>query len=207
MTSQPPRSYTRFAIAIVIAAVVIGAIIFALYLGIGGVNPGASTNHIDINSISVSGFSICPSNCIYPAPYVSGEILVNGSVPISSVMISVNGTYDGLALQNPTTTTIACSTAVGQTCSIELGATSYSSGTYTSITKYYATCSVPANSTSCSATYTGSVNTLTEFAELYKGSVPNGFIPVVQGDTYVFTFVATFQDGSTSTATVSVVAA
>ena len=164
-TEPPPRSYTRFVVAIVVAAVVIGAIIFAVYLGIGGVNHGGSTNHISVNSISVSGLSICPSNCIYPAPYVSGEILINGSVPISSVTVSVNGTYEGLALQNPSTTTIACSTAIGQICSIELGATEYSSGTYTSITKYYATCSVPANSTSCSATYTGSVNTLTEFIE------------------------------------------
>lgn len=158
------------------------------------------------NTISVSGLSLCPSNCIYPAPHVSAEILINGSVPISTVAVYVNNTYEGLALQNPSTTTIACSTAAGQTCSVQIGGSGYSSGTYTTITKYYATCSVPANSTSCSATNTGSVNTLTVFVDEYKGSVPSNFIPVVQGDTYVFTFVATFQDGSTATVTASTVA-
>ena len=34
----------------------------------------------------------------------------------------------------------------------------------------------------------------------------SSFIPAVQGDTYVFKFVATFSDGSTATATTSTVA-
>ena len=158
------------------------------------------------NTILVSGLSLCSSNCGYPAPYVSALITFNASVPVSTLKLYVNNTYDGLALQNPSQTTIACSTAAGQTCSVELGGSGYSSGTYTSFTTQYALCSVPANSTSCSATYTGDVNTLTKFADEYKGSVPNNFIPVVQGDTYVFTFVATFQDGSTATVTISTVA-
>jgi hypothetical protein len=158
------------------------------------------------NTISISGLSLCSSNCGYPAPYASALVAINASVPISTLEVYVNNTYDGLALQNPSTTTVACSTAAGQTCSVELGGSGYSNRTYTTITKYYATCSVPANSASCSATYTGSVNTLTEFADEYKGSVPSNLIPVVQGDTYVFTFVATFQDGSTATATASTIA-
>jgi hypothetical protein len=158
------------------------------------------------NTISVSGLSLCPSNCVYPAPYVSASVLINASVPISFLTVYVNNTYDGVAFENPSTTTIACTTGAGQTCSVELGGSGSSSGTSTTITKNYATCSVPANSTSCSATYTGSINTLTVFDYQYKGSVPSSFIPAVPGDTYVFKFVATFQDGSSATATASTVA-
>ena len=158
------------------------------------------------NTISVSGLSLCPSDCVYPAPYVSASVLINGSVPISSLTVYVNNTYDGVAFQNPSTTTIACTTGTGQTCSVELGGSGSSSGTSTTITKYYATCSVPANATSCSATYTGSVNPLTVFDYQYKGSLPSSFIPAVPGDTYMFKFVATFEDGSTATASASTIA-
>lgn len=158
------------------------------------------------NVISVSGLSLCPINCGYPAPYASASITINGTVPVSSLTVYVNSTFDGVAYQNPTTTTIACTTAAGQTCSVELGGNGTSHGNSTTVTKIYATCSVPAGSTSCSATYTGSVNTLTVFNYQYKGSIPNSLIPAVAGDTYVFKFVATFQDGSTATATASTVA-
>jgi hypothetical protein len=159
------------------------------------------------NTISISGLSLCSSSCgAYPAPYASALVTIDASVPVSTLEVYVNNTYDGLALQNPSTTTIACSTSAGQTCSVELGGSGYSNATYTTMTKYYATCSALANSNSCSATYTGSVNTVTRFADLYKGSVPSSLIPVVLGDAYVFKFVATFQDGSTATATVSTVA-
>jgi len=174
-------------------------------------SPTTSTGSIsqptnEHNAISVSGLSLCPSNCVYPAPYVSASVLINASVPISSLTVYVNNTYDGVAFQNPSTTTIACTAGAGQTCSVELGGSGYSSGTSTTITKTYATCSVPANGTSCSATYTGSVNTLTVFDYQYKGSVPSSFIPAIPGDTYVFKFVATFEDGSTATASASTIA-
>jgi len=158
------------------------------------------------NTISVSGLTLCPSDCVYPAPYVSALVMINGSVPISSLTVYVNNTYDGVAFQNPSTTTVACTTGAGQTCSVELGGSGYSNGNSTTVTKTYATCSVPPNGTSCSATYTGSVNTLTVFDYQYKGSVPSSFIPAVRGDTYVFRFVATFQDGSTASASATVTA-
>jgi len=164
----------------------------------------ASTN--PNNTISVSGLSLCASACGYPSPYASALITINATSPVSSVEVYVNGTYDSVFLQNPTTTTIVCSTAAGEMCSVELGGTAYSNATYTTSTKYYATCSVPSNGTSCIATSTGSVNTLTRFADEWKGSVPDKFIPVVEGLTYLFTFGAAFENGSTATATASVVA-
>jgi hypothetical protein len=158
------------------------------------------------NTMSVSGLSLCASACGYPSPYASALITFNATVPVSSVEVYVNGTYESVFLQNPTTTTIACSTAAGQMCSVELGGTAYSNATYSTSTRYYATCSVPSNGTSCIATSTGSVNTLTRFADEWKGSVPNKYIPVAHGLTYLFTFVATFQDGSSATATASTIA-
>jgi len=155
------------------------------------------------NTISVSGLSLCSSNCGYAAPYASALVMINASVPISTLKVYVNNTYDGLAFQNPSVTTVACSTAAGHICSVLLGGSAYSNATYTSTTRYYATCSVPPNSATCSATNTGSTNTVTVFAYEYKGSVPSKFIPTVPGAKYIFTFVATFQDGSTATATAS----
>jgi hypothetical protein len=194
----------------IIAAVVVIIVVVAVagvYVLTLGNKSTIDTSPVTVtkNRISVSGLSLCPTNCVYPAPYVSALVTINASVPISTLVVYVNNTYDTLAFQNPATTTIACSTAPGQTCSVNLGGSAYSSGTVTSSTAQYATCVVPANSTSCSATYTGSANTLTKFAYEWKGSVPNNLIPVVQGDTYVFSFVATFQDGSTATATASAV--
>jgi len=158
------------------------------------------------DTISVSGLSICPSNCVYPAPYVSGLVTFNGTSPVSSLKVYVNGTYDGTPFENPSTATYACTTGAGQACSVLLGGSSYTSGNSTTSTKYYATCSVPQGSTTCSATTTGAVNTMTAFAYMYKGSLPSNFVPAVRGDSYVFQFVATFQDGTTTTATASVVA-
>jgi hypothetical protein len=158
------------------------------------------------NAISVSGLSLCASNCDYPSPYVSATILINATVPISTVAVYVNDTYDGLPIQNPGTTTFTCTSSGNQTCSFELGGSRYSNSTFTTSTKYYVTCFVPPDSGSCSATDTGSLNNSTLFAYSYKGGVPNSFMPIVPGDTYLFTFVATFQDGSTATATESTVA-
>ena len=112
-------------------------------------NPGGSSTQSTTNSISVSGLSICPSDCVYPAPYVSALVLVNSTSPLSSLTVYVNGTFDAVPIQH--------------------------SGTES--------------------------NTLTTFGYEYKGSVPNAFIPIVAGDTYKFTFVAEFQDGTAYTAT------
>ncbi len=208
-----------------ISAVAFSFVVAAYYLSTNPTNPGARSISQSItnssseamppsinsttnpnNTISVSGLSLCSRNCIYPAPHSSALINITATVPISTLTVYVNNTYDGLVIQNPSTTTITYTAAAGQTCSVQLGGTGYSNATYTTVTKYYATCSVPANSTSCSAINTGSVNTLTKFAYVYKGSLPDKFIPAVQGAKYVFTFVATFQDGSTATVVASTIA-
>jgi hypothetical protein len=159
------------------------------------------------NKIAVTGLSLCPSNCIYPAPYVSALVTINASVPISTLQVYVNNTYDGMPIQNPSVTTVVCTTSVGPTCSVELGGTAYSNAIYASSTRFYATCSVLANETSCSATSTGSLNNMTEYAYQYKGSLPDRDIPVTSGVRYIFTFIATFQDGSVTSEAVSLVAA
>jgi hypothetical protein len=48
---------------------------------------------------------------------------------------------------------------------------------------------------------------MTKYAYIYKGSLPDRDIPVVSGVRYIFTFIATFQDGSVASEAVSLVGA
>ena len=51
--------------------------------------------------ISVSGVSLCASDCIYPAPYATALVQFNSNSPVSTLKVYVNGTYDATPLQNP----------------------------------------------------------------------------------------------------------
>ena len=158
------------------------------------------------DSISIQ-FSLCASNCGYPSPYLSGDIFINGSVPISSITMYINGTYNGFALQNPGVRPVGpCSGVENETCTIEAGATCLHSPTQTTCTYQYASCFIGSGSTSCTATLTGDTNTLTVFDQIYKGSVASNFIPVIPNDKYVIACFATFEDNSVSNATTIVVA-
>ena len=182
-----------------------------LCMGCAGQEPSTSSTQTTSlftnpnNTISVTGVGLCSTNCIYPSPYASALVTINASVPISTLVVYVNNSYDATPIRNPSTTTITCTTSPGQNCSVLLGGSGYSNATSSTATKYYATCSVPLNSTTCVATSTGAANTMTNYAYLFKGSLPSKFIPAVKGAIYFFKFVATFQDGSTSSATVSTV--
>jgi hypothetical protein len=174
-----------------------------------GITTTTSTVSPHQNSISVSGLGLCSdaASCgVYPAPMSEALVLFNATVPVSMVTLYINNTYAGIIYQNPATRTVACTTDSGSTCSVILGGQGYTSGTVTSNTTYLATCTLPANVTTCSATSTEGLNTLTVFADQYKGGVPSSLQPVVKGDTYVYTFVAVFQDGSAATATASTTA-
>ncbi len=105
--------------------------------------------HDNGDSISVGPLSICPTNCVYPSPYVSGQVLVNATTPLLTLTVYVNGTFDG----------------------------------------------TPINNTA------GEALTGTVFAYEYKGSMPSSLTPVVPGDTYAFTFIAGFEDGSSASGT------
>ena len=172
-------------------------VMFEIVVGQNGFSGSASQN-----TISLQGFSLCPSNCVYPSPYLSGNIMINGSVPISSIVMYVNGTYNGYALQNPSVRTLSgsCTGNPDEICTQEAGGTCVGSAGQTSCTYQYASCYIESGETSCTAVVTGATNTLTAFIELYKGSLPS-LIPAVANDSYVITCVATFEDGSQSNAT------
>ncbi len=129
--------------------------------------------------------------------------MINGSVPISSIVMYINGTYNGYALQNPSVRTLAgsCTGNPDETCTQEAGGTCVGSAGQTSCTYQYASCYIESGETSCTAVFTGATNTLTVFDEIYKGSLPSSLIPAVANDTYVITCVGTFEDGSQSNAT------
>ncbi|MDA4117981.1 MAG: hypothetical protein OK455_06520, partial [Thaumarchaeota archaeon] len=204
----------RLAAALTVLAIILLSVFAYIYYGEassqlcaecdGRSIPYSSTQTTSIftnpnNTISVSGLSLCSSNCIYPSPYASGLVTINAAVPLLTLVVFVNNTYDSTPIR-PSTTSVTCTTSSGQACSVDIGGSGYSNATFTTITKNYATCSVPQNATSCVATSTGAVSTMTSYAYLFKGSLPNRFVPVLQGLIYEFTFIATFQDGSQATA-------
>lgn len=47
------------------------------------------------NMISISSASLCASNCVYPSPYLSATVFVNGISPLHSLHLFVNGTDEG----------------------------------------------------------------------------------------------------------------
>jgi hypothetical protein len=103
--------------------------------------------YFQVTGISLQNFSLCASNCLYPSPYLSGEIYFGGPLTAKSLELFVNGTDEG-----------------------NLG---HGIG-------------------------------ITNVIYMYQGSFQSP--AVVVGDAYVITFVATFQDNSTATATTVVVA-
>jgi hypothetical protein len=60
-----------------------------------------STTNASGTLITVSGVSLCPSNCIYPAPYATALVNFTGSSPVSTLKVYVNNTYESTPLQNP----------------------------------------------------------------------------------------------------------
>ncbi len=139
--------------------------------------PGSGSGQNN-DAIAVTGLGLCSSDCVYPSPYAYATVLVNASAQLSTLAVYVNGTYNGTPLN-------------------------YSDSNSRS------SCSVPQNSTTratTTCTVTASFNSLTSYAYLYKGSLPTNLIPAVKGDTYIFKFVATFQDGLTSIAIAETVA-
>jgi hypothetical protein len=66
-----------------------------------------STATTGVNSISLQGVRLCASVCIYPSPYLSATILVNGSVPLSTLRLLINGTDEGITTTTNTMTNYA----------------------------------------------------------------------------------------------------
>jgi hypothetical protein len=53
-----------------------------------------SLPHSGKNSMSLKAFSLCQGNCIYASPYLSGNVLVNATVPLVSLQLTINGTNE-----------------------------------------------------------------------------------------------------------------
>jgi len=45
--------------------------------------------------VTLQGFSLCASSCIYPSPYLSGTVMVKAASPLSTLLLYINGTYEG----------------------------------------------------------------------------------------------------------------
>jgi DNA-binding transcriptional ArsR family regulator len=73
-----------------------------------------------VDTISVNGLSLCPSNCVYPSPYLTGTLTISGTTPLTMLEVYVNSTFDGTPIQNPGIETLTNCTQIGNqtTCSI-----------------------------------------------------------------------------------------
>ena len=45
-------------------------------------------------NILIQGASLCPTNCVYPSPHLSAMIIVNATIPLSSLTLYVNNTLE-----------------------------------------------------------------------------------------------------------------
>jgi hypothetical protein len=59
--------------------------------------------NFQVGGISLQDFSLCPSDCLYPSPYLTGEIYLGGSSPLKSLQLIVNGTDEGVQTYGPGT--------------------------------------------------------------------------------------------------------
>jgi len=67
-----------------------------VYTVVAGDEWGALTlAHFDVEEMSLRGFSLCSSNCLYPSPYLSGEIYFQGPQLAKSLELFVNGMDEG----------------------------------------------------------------------------------------------------------------
>ena len=57
------------------------------------------------DTITIEGLSLCPSNCNYPSPYLSGTVLINSTTPLTKLEVYVNGTSDGTPIDHIVTLT------------------------------------------------------------------------------------------------------
>jgi len=90
-------------------AIVVLVLVTVLVLGLWTfthVNP-PTTNTVTMTNISLPDVSLCASNCIYPSPYLSATVFVNGSARLSTLHWFVNGTDERTTLGPNATTSYA----------------------------------------------------------------------------------------------------
>jgi len=67
----------------------------------------ATTATTKVSSIFLRDVGLCASICIYPSPYLSATILVNGSVPLSTLHLFINGADEATTTYTNTMTNYA----------------------------------------------------------------------------------------------------
>jgi hypothetical protein len=100
MSGKPRHTRIFVAVGMVIAVIVIAGSIF---YSMGAARLQTGPVFVPL-TMSLRNFSLCSSNCVYPSPYLSGEILFNGSAPLSSLHLLVNNTSEGYNYFNDSTT-------------------------------------------------------------------------------------------------------
>jgi hypothetical protein len=74
--------------ALVFAVIVL--IVLGLYVSTSGITRPSALQQA--NGISLHFFSLCVSYCLYPSPYLSGDVFLSGPSPLKALIVFVNGT-------------------------------------------------------------------------------------------------------------------
>ena len=90
MITEPRRTRIFVAVGMVIVVFVVAGGLLYFMRGVTDANGPARAPVI----LSLRNFSLCSSNCVYQSPYLSGEVLVNASAPITSLHLLVNNTSE-----------------------------------------------------------------------------------------------------------------
>jgi hypothetical protein len=77
-----------------LVTIAVGVIVVVILVIAGFVAYSASLPHPGKNSIILRSFSICEVQCYYAPPYIYGKVLVNTTVPLSSIRLIINGTNE-----------------------------------------------------------------------------------------------------------------
>lgn len=243
---------------------------FGLTCGTSSTRPASTQTQTptSMSSVSLLSVGLCASNCTYIEPSLRGTMLVNGSVPLLSLHLFINGTDEGIITGPNATTTILLRTSytfafetqpnnsampiiAGKTYTILIVATFQDNSTGTVSVTVVAgaydwrknnsislqavglcasNCVYPSPYLSATVFVNASVplstlhlfingttegwgfystttaNTMANYSVVFKAHPVNPDMPIVAGKTYTITLVATFQDESTYTASIIVVA-
>jgi hypothetical protein len=109
---------------------------------------GTTRDYLEKSSVlNLQSFEICPSNCLYPSPFVEGYIYINYSYPLYSMQVLINGIGDApriFTASGPDAYaylykgSTSASIAANQTYTITVNIMFYDNSTYTASTNVIA---------------------------------------------------------------------
>ncbi len=95
------RSLTAVAVGVTIVAVALAGAYVIFLQNSSSTTTTTTTTIASGTLITVSGVSLCASDCVYPSPYATALVNFTSNSPVSTLKVYVNNTYESTPLQNP----------------------------------------------------------------------------------------------------------